>query len=108
METVSYCMKLAKRLGTVLCFGVPDHEFYQDFHYSEFFRKNLTLLSSVGPNVVPNFSLARDLIAQGRMDVSPLISHVMPFQDIQKAFEHFVDRKDGAIKVVLNYESLRS
>lgn len=105
-DTVSFCMKLVRRLGTLLCFGVPDAIQYP-FDYSEFFRLNLTVIASVGPDVVPNFSLARDLIAQGRIDVSPLITHVLPFQEIQRAYELFVDRQDGAIKVVIDYDSLR-
>lgn len=84
---------------------MPDREDYDGFSYSEFFRNNLNLISSVGPNVVPNFTMARDLIAQGRIDVAPLVTHVLPFDQIQKAFELFVDRKDGAIKVVLDYEA---
>jgi threonine dehydrogenase-like Zn-dependent dehydrogenase len=72
----------------------------------QFLRQNLTLISSVGPDYVPNFSLARDMIAQGRIDVSPLISHVLPFEEIQKGYELFVDRQDGAIKVVLDYSTL--
>jgi threonine dehydrogenase-like Zn-dependent dehydrogenase len=103
METINLAMTLTRRLGTVLCFGVPDRENYDGFAYSEFFRNNLSLISSVGPDVVPNFTMARDLIAQGRIDVAPLVTHILPFDQIQKAFELFVDREDGAIKVVLDY-----
>ena len=46
------------------------------------------------------------MISQGRIDVSPLITHTVPFQDIQKAYELFVDRKDGAIKVIVDYDTL--
>ena len=106
-ETIGLCMKLVRRLGTVLAFGVPDETVYKDFPYGEFFGKNLTLIGSVGPDVVPNFSLARDMIAQGRIDVSPIVTHVLPFQEIQRAYELFVDRKDGAVKVVLDYDTLR-
>ena len=105
MATVNDCMAYVRRLGTILCFGVPDHANYEGFAYQEFFRQNLSLISSVGPDVVPNFSLARDLIAQGRIDVSPIVTHTLPFSEIQKGYELFVDRKDGAIKVVLDYEN---
>ena len=47
------------------------------------------------------------MIAQGRINVAPLISHVLPFKEIQKAYELFTNRQDGAIKVVLNYDTLR-
>ena len=105
MKTINECMNYVRRLGIVLCFGVPDHEHYEGFGYREFFGLNLNLISSVGPDVVPNFSLARDLIAQGRIDVSPLVTHTIPFSEIQHGYELFVDRKDGAIKVVLDYEN---
>jgi threonine dehydrogenase-like Zn-dependent dehydrogenase len=105
MATINTCMGFVRRLGTILCFGVPDHANYKSFAYQEFFRQNLSLISSVGPDVVPNFSLARDLIAQGRIDVSPLVTHTIPFSEVQKGYELFVDRKDGAIKVVLDYEN---
>lgn len=106
-ETLNACMKLLRRLGTLLCFGVPDDVYYP-FAYAEFFRLNLNLISTVGPNVQPNFSLARDLIAQGRVDVAPLVTHVLPFEDIQCGYELFADRRDGAIKVVMDYDSLRT
>jgi threonine dehydrogenase-like Zn-dependent dehydrogenase len=104
--TLDLCLKMVRRLGSLLYFGVPDHEIESNFPILSFFRKNINLISSVGPDVVPNFSLARDMIAQGRIDVSPLVTHILPFQEVQKAYELFVDRKDGAIKVFLNYDSL--
>lgn len=105
METINTAMSFVRRLGTILCFGVPDRDHYDGFDYKEFFRQNLSLISSVGPDVVPNFSLARDLIAQGRIDVSPIVTHTLPFAEIQHGYELFVDRKDGAIKVVIDYEN---
>ena len=106
-ETLNWCMNLVRRLGTLLCFGVPDDVYYP-FSYTDFFRLNLNMISTVGPNVVPNFSLARDLIAQGRVDVAPLVTHVLPFEEIQRGYELFADRLDGAIKVVIDYDSLRA
>jgi threonine dehydrogenase-like Zn-dependent dehydrogenase len=105
-ETINSCMKLIRRQGKLLCFGVPDDVQYP-FSYGEFFRLNLSLIASVGPDVIPNFSLARDFISQGRINMSPLVTHVVPFQEIQRGFELFVDRLDGAIKVIIDYDSLR-
>ena len=106
-ETISQCMEMVRPQGTLVAFGVPDHEIYRDFSYTAFFRKNLTMIGSVGPEVVPNYTLARDMIAQGRIDVSPLITHTLPFQEIQRAYELFVGRLDGAIKVIVDYTTLQ-
>ena len=106
-QTLNECIKLIRHRGTVLCFGLPDDAHYS-FEYSRFFRSNLSLIASVGPDVIPNFSLARDMIAQGRINVAPLVTHILPFQEIQHGYELFVDRLDGAIKVVIDYDSLRN
>jgi threonine dehydrogenase-like Zn-dependent dehydrogenase len=107
VNTLSFCMSMLRRRGTLLFFGVPDDDLEPNFPLRQFFRDNLTVIGTVGPDAVPNFSLARDMIAQGRIDVSPIISHVLPFQEIQRAYELFVNRQDGAIKVVLDYTTLR-
>lgn len=100
------CMKLARPLGTLVAFGMPDHVGYDNFPIWDFLCQNLTMIGPSDPDPVPNYSLARDMIAQGRIDVSPLITHILPFQEIQEAFDLFVGRKDQAIKVVLNYDTL--
>jgi threonine dehydrogenase-like Zn-dependent dehydrogenase len=102
-ETINQCLDLVKRGGTILCFGVPDDEVY-NFNYGKFFRRNIRLIGSVGPEVQSDFPLAMDMITQGRIDVSPIITHHLPFTEVQKGFEFFVYRKNGAIKVVLEYD----
>lgn len=103
METLDLCIKLAKPRGTMVAFGVPDEPFHPRFPYNLFFQQNLALVAAVGAQVVANYSLARDMILQGRIDVSPLVTHILPLSEVQTAYELFVDRKDGAIKVVLDY-----
>jgi threonine dehydrogenase-like Zn-dependent dehydrogenase len=98
------CVKLVKSHGTILYFGVPDRDHYPHFPHIEFFRKNLRLVSSVGPEIHYDYPLARDLIAQGRINVKPLVTHVLPFTDPQGAYEIFTERKDRAIKVFINFE----
>lgn len=104
-ETIGFCLKLLRPGGRLMAFGVPDEAIYEDFPYAELFRQNVTLIGSVGPDPVPSFGLSSDLIAQGRFDVSPIISHILPFDEIQTAYELFVDRKDRAVKVVIDYEA---
>ena len=39
------------------------------------------------------------LIAEGKLDVSPLITHVFGFKDLEAAYELFSERRDGVMKV---------
>ncbi len=101
-ETINTCLQLLKRGATLLAFGVPDDEVY-NFQFAEFFRKNIRFLGSVGPDVPNDFPLAMDMIAQGRIDVSPIITHHLPFTEAQKGFEMALHKKDEAVKIVFDY-----
>ncbi len=101
-ETINTCLKLLKRSGTLLAFGVPDDEVY-NFDFAEFFRKNINFIGSVSPDVQNDFPLAMDMIAQERMDVSPIITHHLPFTAAQKGYEMALHKKDEAIKIVFDY-----
>ena len=102
-ETINHCLDLVKRDGTIVAFGVPDQQVY-DFHFSMFFRKNVRFISSVGPEAQIDFALAADMIAQGRVDVAPMITHHLSFTEAQKGFELAHQKQDGAIKIVFDFD----
>ena len=105
MKTINTCIQLARMRGTVLAFGVPDTLMYQDFRFQEFFEKNLTLIGSVGPDIVADCSLARDMIASGTLNVSPLVTDCLPLSEAQTAFEIFSQPDNDAIKVFLDFRA---
>lgn len=43
-----------------------------------------------------------DLISQGAVNARALVTHAFPLEDIEQAFDTFVNHKDGAVKVVLH------
>jgi threonine dehydrogenase-like Zn-dependent dehydrogenase len=101
-ETLVGGIDLIRRGGTILAFGVPHRADYE-LPFARFFRKEGQLVASVGPNVPVDFPIAVDMIAQGRLDVTPLITHRFPFAEAQQAFDTFAERRDGAIKVLLEF-----
>ena len=102
-ETLNMCIPLVRRCGTILAFGVPDDEIYPQ-QFREMFYKNLTLIGSVVPDAQDDFPLAMDMIDQGRIDVTPLLTHELPFTEAQRGFEMARDKSDGAIKIILAVE----
>jgi len=51
---------------------------------------------------VPEFSIALDLLARGKINVKPLITHRFPLEKINEAFEAAANRgKSKAIKVLI-------
>jgi L-iditol 2-dehydrogenase len=101
-STVNDCFALARGSGVALVFGVPRKSIYE-LVFPELFRKELKLLGSVGPEVHIDFPPAVDLVANDGLDVSQIISHRMPLDDTQKAFEMAAEKKDGAIKILLDF-----
>jgi threonine dehydrogenase-like Zn-dependent dehydrogenase len=71
------------------------------------FFKNITLHTSVNPDFRRDFPLAMRWIGEGRIDVSKVITHRYPVSEIQTAFETFSDRKDGALKVLVEFPAYR-
>lgn len=56
-----------------------------------------------GVRANPNCSrIIVDMIAQGSLNVQGLITHAFPIDQIHEAFDTFVNRKDGAVKVVIH------
>lgn len=99
-ETLNAGAKLIRRNGTLLSFGLPHKlEYHFDFH--QFFWNEGRLICSLGPTL-DDFRAAVDLISNGVIDVSPLITHKLPFSRAQEAFTLFADRTGGVMKVVLD------
>jgi len=101
-STVNDCLSLARRGGVILAFGCPRESVYK-LVFDDIYGKELKLLSTVGPEVQVEFPPAVQLIADGRIDASSVISHRLPFDDIQKGFDMAVNKTDGAIKIVLHF-----
>ncbi len=104
-SAIDLAVGLATHDGFVLNFGVIDGWHEDHFPFGKAFYKNLTISHSVGAALPEHFLPAADMIAKGEIDVSSLLTHSLPFNQAQEAYELFVDRKEGAIKVVLDFES---
>ncbi len=87
-------------------FGVPP-EYIDRVRWRDLFFKNITLHTSVNPDFRRDFPLAMRWIGEGRIDVSKVITHRYRLDQIQTAFETFRDRKDGALKVLVEFPAYR-
>ena len=105
IHTINTCIDLVKRNGTILAFGVPDESVYEAFRYGDLFRQNIRLISSVIPDAQADYPLAMDMIAQNRIDVAPILTHHLSFDEAQYGFELFTFRQKKAIKVILDFEA---
>ncbi|MEZ6129669.1 MAG: zinc-binding dehydrogenase [Planctomycetaceae bacterium] len=96
---------LTKPFGSVLYFGVPAVPL-NGIDLKAAMLKNITILTSLHPDFERTFPLAMQWLAEGRVDLSPLITHRFPVSQIQHAYDLFRDRRDGAIKVLVEFPAM--
>ncbi len=101
-QTLNLCIELSRKFGQILYFGVPPEQIH-DVNWHKLWRKNLTVYTSVEPDFDRDFPLAMRWISEGRIDVSPIITHRFPLEKIQEAYEVFLNRTDGALKVLVEF-----
>ncbi len=101
-QALELCVRLCRKAGRLLYFGVPP-EHLERVGWRELFKQNLTVHTSVDPDFTRDFPLAMRWIAEGRVDVSRLITHRFELAQIQRAFEVFRDREEGALKVLVRF-----
>lgn len=99
--TLNEAAGLIRRNGTLLAFGVP-HQPRYEISFLDFFVKEGRLINSLGPDIQREFPIAVDLIASGRLDVTPIVTHHFPLEEAQRAFSLFAQRTDGVLKAILH------
>ena len=107
-NTFNLCPSIARRNAHVICFGIPDKDSADGvvpLRLLDMYRKELKLITSVGPNPERDYRVALDWIVQRRIDVAPIISHVLPFTDIQRGFSMAFDEPEQhrALKILLKF-----
>jgi len=100
LETAELAVKLARRGGTVLQFGVTTPDASAQISPYDIYYKELTVRGSFVNPVT--HSRAIELLASKQVDVMPLITHRFPLDDAAKAIE--TAQGSEAIKVLLTPE----
>lgn len=107
VQAFDEAVQLCKEFGDILIFGVPPIPTPQiDLRAAMW--KNVRILTSIHPDFEHAFPLAMQWLGEGRVDLSPLLTHRFPLADIQQAFDLFRDRQDGAIKVLVEFPAWKN
>ena len=105
-ETLIQSISLARPDAELFWFGLPDTSDVIAFDFAKFFRKRLRAYSTYGAQGeagLVSFQVAVDWITSGQIDVAPLLSHLLPIEEVGRAFELADTRDDGALKVSVSF-----
>ena len=104
-ETRQQVFDVLHQKGLAIIFGIPHGGDVFPFNWWTMYEKlprMIVVNSRRAGEVVDAVRTCVDLVAQGRLDFSRLVTHRMPFEDLGRAYDTFAGRKDGAIKVILS------
>lgn len=103
VAAINLAIDLVRHGGDILFFGYPRGQVIR-FNFELLFHKCCHAHTIVGATVEPNQASTRkalDIIASGRLDVKPLITHRLPFADVIDAYELHRTRGDECVKIVI-------
>ena len=96
-QALDLACRLARKAGTVSVVGV--HAERTEVHMGVVWIKNLRLVTGLA-NVMGHLDPVLSLMAAGRLDPTPLVTHHMKLADAQEAYEPYAGHK--ALKIVLS------
>ncbi|MCB0115211.1 MAG: zinc-binding dehydrogenase [Caldilineaceae bacterium] len=108
-ETLIMTSSLIKEQGEILLFGIPH---YQEItmNWFDMFRKYPRIKAISGATNDPGQGVTRhavELIADGEIDVKPILTHSFPFERVMEAYELQRTRDEGAVKIVVEMSEMR-
>lgn len=101
-QAFNLCVDLCREDAQMLFFGVPT-KVVDGLHWQKLMFKNISVQTSINPDFDIDFPLAMQWIAEKRIDVSPIITHRYKVEEIQAAFDLFAQRREGALKVLIDF-----
>ena len=97
--TFNQAVRMVRKGGKVALLGVPPDHVIEDLPFKYIVHNEIAIFGSrANPNVSRKIV---SLIDSGQLVVRDLITHTFPLEDFGQALDTFVNRKEGAIKVVI-------
>ena len=103
-ETVNQALHLVKKQGTVVPFGFPHEEVFP-IRFEAIFNKEITLMATASgrsPNPAWAIKQAVNLVEQRRLDLSWLVTHRLPLEEMQRVYTMYEEKRDEVLKVVMD------
>ena len=103
-ETVNMVAKVLRLEGKVVLFGQPRMQDVFPVDYDALMGRMADIVITIGGRTAhPTRHLADcvALVERGRLDLSHLVTHTLPFAHVQRAFHLYSQKPPGLLKVVL-------
>jgi L-iditol 2-dehydrogenase len=97
--TLDQGIRMVCKGGKVVLLGVPASEAREEIPFRTLIQNEISILGSrANPNVAGKLN---SIIASGQLQLKDLITHVFPLDQFNEALATFLERREGAVKVVI-------
>ena len=103
-DTFNEAFRQVRQFGTVILFGIQSDDFVPIEH-NLLMEKQPSIFPTTGARSADPISQIQDLVSlreRGWCEPANLITHRLPFSDVQKAYDMYEQRQDNVIKVVMD------
>lgn len=99
LSPIEVAIKAVKKFGTIQLTGIYG-ALYNMFPLGNIFERNVTLRMGQAP-AIHYSQLLYDLVSEGKIDPTDIITHKMPLSEASEAYRMFHDYEDDSIKFIL-------
>ncbi|QTM99002.1 alcohol dehydrogenase catalytic domain-containing protein [Sediminibacillus dalangtanensis] len=99
MGALVMASQAVRKGGNIQVTGVYSSR-YNAFPFGDIFQRNVSIRSGQAP-VIHYMPYLHDLISQGKVDISDIITHTLPLNEAKHGYEIFDTKTEDCIKVVL-------
>lgn len=99
LSAIQVGIKAVRKFGTIQLTGVYG-AMYNMFPLGNMFERNVTLKMGQAP-AIQYSSMLYDMVTQGKIDPTEIITHKMPFSEASEAYNMFHNHEDQSIKFIL-------
>ena len=99
LSAIQVAVKAVKKFGTIQLTGVYG-ALYNLFPLGNMFERNVTLKMGQAP-AIHTSSMLYEMVVQGKIDPTEIITHKMPLAQASEAYRLFHDHEDQSIKFIL-------
>ena len=103
-DTFNEAFRQVRQFGTVILFGIQSDEFVP-LEHGLLMEKQPTIFPTTGARSADPISQIQDLVglrSRGWCEPADLITHRLPFSEVQQAYDMYEQRQDNIIKVVMD------
>ncbi len=103
-DTFNEAFRQVRQFGTVILFGIQSDDFVPIEH-NLLMEKQPTIFPTTGARSADPISQIQDMVSlreRGWCEPANLITHRLPFSEVQQAYDMYEQRQDNIIKVVMD------